>query len=68
MTSLMRLCPVFQRVDSAIQQINRSPVNKCQPNILHYPQDRNLSSGQCFRRLGVIQPLNNQGLALKDCW
>lgn len=68
MTSLMRLGPVFQRVDSAIQRINRSPVNKCQPNILRYPRDRNLSSGQCFRRLGVIQPLNNQGLALKDCW
>ena len=33
MTTLMRLGPVFQRVDSAIQRINRSPVNKCQPNL-----------------------------------
>ena len=68
MTSRMRLGPVFQRVDSVIQRINRSPVDKCQPNILRYSRDRNLSSGQCFRWLGVIQPLNNQGLALKDCW
>ena len=37
--------PVVQRVDNAIQRINRYPVDKCWRKKLRYPLDSDLSGG-----------------------
>lgn len=37
--------PVFRTIDKAVQQINLYPADKCLQNVLHYPQDRNLTTG-----------------------
>ena len=39
------LAPVVQRLDNAIQRMNRSPVDKCSQNKPRYPLDSDLSGG-----------------------
>ncbi len=39
------LAPIVRKLDSAIHQINRYPVNKSKQNTLRYPLDSELSGG-----------------------
>ena len=37
--------PVVEKLDSAIHWINHYPTDKCQENLLRYPENRDLSDG-----------------------
>ena len=45
---VVRQAPVVQTSDSAIHRINHYPADKYQENRLHYPLDRDLSTGQRY--------------------
>ena len=55
-SSLTNKAPVVQRLDNAIQRINRNPVVKCSQNKPRYPLD------VIYPVDSVIHPLNNPGL------
>ena len=48
--------PVVEKLDSAIHWINHCPTDKCQGNLLRYPENRDLSDGQHYPPFEQLGP------------
>ena len=48
--------PVVEKLGSAIHRINHYPTDKCQENLLRYPENRDLSDGQHYPPFEQLGP------------